>query len=150
MLLYTEFSIWRVAAYCFAYAYRLHTGPPASCIHAYTEPPFAEFDENAMLWQDKGVCKTWFLREEKCIMEPDWKAAPHWARWFTIDKDGAAWWWDTQPATNKTSGCWRIAAENYQRYLAGKYPPSDHWRRSLIQRTEAVKQLCLFTERKNA
>jgi hypothetical protein len=80
------------------------------------------------------------------MTEPDWTTAPSWAQWLTVNRSGSAWWWDAKPVVNKKTGCWRITDENYMRYLAGRYPPGDDWRRALKQRPEvgAAEQLSLF------
>ncbi len=30
-------------------------------------------------------------------MKPDWDEAPEWARWFAVDANGEAWWFEYKP-----------------------------------------------------
>jgi hypothetical protein len=89
-----------------------------------------------------GNGQSWALRnnciclQEEC-MEPDWKTAPSWAQWFTVDDDGYGCWWDTQPVANKMVGCWQVdmSSDWYDTQPAGIYPEAaDEWEHSLRQR----------------
>jgi hypothetical protein len=37
-------------------------------------------------------------------MRPSWKAAPKWARWLAMDKDGSWWWYEERPAKDASAG----------------------------------------------
>ena len=50
-------------------------------------------------------------------MKPDWKDAPEWARWLTMDIDGTWVWWELEPYYTEGEwlrGCrWKSAAKIY-------------------------------------
>ena len=70
------------------------------------------------------------------MIEPDWKTAPAWAQWFTIDDDGTGWWWKTKPKLNKMIGSWAMDESLWWEIQpAGVYLDSaDDWEHSLRQR----------------
>lgn len=37
---------------------------------------------------------------------PDWDEAPEWARWWAVDSDGSAYWYEQKPEYEEWIGVW--------------------------------------------
>jgi len=75
----------------------------------------------------------------------DWEyAAPDWANWFAVDRNGWAHWFMLKPTPRQYSGAWRSREEDG---LGGEYacilPQSDmlteHWAYSIVDLNEKRK-----------
>ena len=65
-------------------------------------------------------------------MKPDWKDAPEWAKYLAMDKNGAWWWYETEP--HNTSNNWYpIGNVHYEMYTPSE---SEEWKKSLEKRPE--------------
>lgn len=40
------------------------------------------------------------------IYQPDWSTAPEWAKWWAIDAEGWAYWFEVEPKTMSFFGYW--------------------------------------------
>jgi hypothetical protein len=68
---------------------------------------------------------------------PDWATAPEWAKWWAVDNNGAAFWFDAPPTTKKGYWFWpgsRCRRDGNARDLAGY-----DWRQTMHQRPPAVQ-----------
>lgn len=48
-----------------------------------------------------------------CLMKPDWKDAPEWARYLAMDNDGVWVWYAVEPHYVVDTGRWASDGEEY-------------------------------------
>ena len=44
-------------------------------------------------------------------VQPDWSKAPEWARFWAMDSDGGAYWYEVEPRYDTEYACWSINTE---------------------------------------
>lgn len=62
-------------------------------------------------------------------MKPDWKDAPDWANWLSMDSDGAWWWHENEPHINEY-GFWDVEDDAGEKTSAYPY----NWKKTLEAR----------------
>lgn len=73
---------------------------------------------------DEQVAANWPLPS------PDWSEAPAWVKWFAVDLDGYAWFFEAEPV--RGSKQWVSADRMVE---AGFYPGArSRWRETLVER----------------
>lgn len=70
--------------------------------------------------------------------EPDWTAAPPWAAWWAVDKDGSPYWYAERPEPGKSVWWNRIGSERRRVQPIGRRCRLDmasaDWRQTLRAR----------------
>lgn len=53
------------------------------------------------------------------IIEPNWRKAPKWAKYWAVDSDNVAYWYKNKPICRGSSidaydnsGCWKVVGNN--------------------------------------
>jgi len=64
-------------------------------------------------------------------MKPDWKDAPEWAKWLSMDEDGEWWWYENEPYTDRDAWCPRGGGRQLA-YIG------DCWGDSLTKRPDCL------------
>ena len=64
-------------------------------------------------------------------LQPDWRHAPPWAKFWAIDSDGGAYWYEVEPRYDIEDECWSISEE-----LIGRQSPAPDpdWSQTLRSR----------------
>ncbi len=55
-------------------------------------------------------------------MKPNWKDAPEWANWLTMDGDGWWFWFEHEPEFDDEEHAWFGADKDAQTTVASDYP----------------------------
>ena len=65
-------------------------------------------------------------------VQPDWSKAPEWARFWAMDSDGGAYWYEVEPRYDTEYACWSISTE-FMGQRQGPAPDPD-WSQTLRSR----------------
>lgn len=74
--------------------------------------------------------------------QPDWNAAPEWARYYAIDADGREHWFENEPFLKPSYSWWSSAPHGEPTFGRSAYvrrPPKEDaidWRQTLRKRPE--------------
>ena len=64
-------------------------------------------------------------------LQPDWRYAPEWAKFWAIDSDGGAYWYEVEPTYDIEDECWSISNE----FIGRQSPaPDPDWSLTLRRR----------------
>ncbi len=64
-------------------------------------------------------------------VQPDWRHAPPWAKFWAIDSDGGAYWYEVEPTYDIEDECWSISTE----FIGRQSPaPDPDWSQTLRRR----------------
>jgi hypothetical protein len=64
-------------------------------------------------------------------LQPDWRYAPEWAKFWAIDSDGGACWYEVEPQYDIEDECWSISEEFVGRQAPA---PDPDWSQTLRRR----------------
>lgn len=64
-------------------------------------------------------------------LQPDWRHAPPWAKFWAVDSDGGAYWYEVEPQYDIEDECWSISME----FIGRQSPaPDPDWSQTLRSR----------------
>ncbi len=64
-------------------------------------------------------------------LQPDWRHAPPWAKFWAIDSDGGAYWYEVEPTYDIEHDVWSISTE----FIGRQGPaPDPDWSQTLRRR----------------
>ena len=65
-------------------------------------------------------------------VQPDWSKAPEWAKFWAVDSDGGAYWYEVEPRYDTEYAVWSISTE-FMGQRQGPAPDPD-WSQTLRSR----------------
>jgi hypothetical protein len=81
-----------------------------------------------VLRRARGLCRCVPDMQGPLVTSPDWKRAPHWARWAAMDASGAWYWFEARPALAESLRMWSASGFKVEAIVI------DDWQNTAVER----------------